>query len=1096
MIETILPRKGLIAIWGMDLVNRGPQQKHPQAVWLDTVALTEDAISQAINTVTESGASDIYFTIASFEFKAGQPKRRRAPFAKLVRSYGIDLDAHGGPGEYPTPDAAYTHLLEVCSTLGLPPTVVVHTGRGIQAFWTVDQDMGIKEWQTLSEIFYSLLVAHDIKLDRSVQGDRARVFRLPGTINSRAGIPSRVLKTGSTYEKRNLMRRLKKVCDEAGIIPAPTPIDLAPRAVVAPSMATVYQCRDNERRLEALATKLPEIYDDDPARNKSGYELWRDTIWAIKRTGLANSWQVGLDYARRSESSYDDWFESYQRTWDSDKGRSFGDITAGTLIWLARHYGRGMDRGKFSRLRFLTEEDVEDTKVIHTLLHNTGAYSRTGEFEETDIEPADPAIEEAVAERKPEGEKPAENAPSLSGLRNQYWDGEVADQTWLNGGAYTEVVPVIFPPDDISAGMGGPGSKLPPGLKWDKQGRGCLHKKPKDSDEPDDFDEEAGCDPVVDAPIEYLGREQNRTTIEGAKSQGFDILRVYDITGHWQILQVPMCDMENPQELLKLVKGHGGEICARGQKGAKLVSYVNALSRAYRKDHGRNSAIVQQAGWFSPNEEDEDRNPVAFLLGKKIITRSGMKVYAKLDAGAEASNTYFGDQRGTLEGQKRILAAYNENSEGAMVSKVFCSWALGTILGQFLPQKQAVPYLYSNKGGRGKTAMVAVAFSLWGNGTYLTLSPNSTKAAFMQYPSRRGCLPTFMDDVTRGGRFSMEEYKNIILTSTQRVEGAASNSTGRGLIRGTLKLKGAIAMSGNIPTNDMLDDKGPSVEASYRRLCLMRWKVMPAYDDGIPLSRRPARPKVDGMDIDQATLAHFGHIGPMFVQWVLDNFSMVRDEINQQYQRLLDKAYTDPSGRGTHMTFICATAACARVGAIWMHKYGIVPGWDIEALLDRIDTMGEDTRAEVDNLYSMDPNNLWNRILEEAQGRTIDVPESGRVLQQDVSPAMMIRGGPLIRLDRAAGKAYMSMNHVRKVVAENSCDWRDTDMWIKQNYSEAPQMVILGKDIPGALYTRTRCYVIPLEKIAGDLGANKPDEGGAQDALAKGPPRAASPITG
>lgn len=1081
MLSSILPLSGEIQFWGLDQSHTGKGQKYPRPVWVKVENLTDTALSQALVQIQGDGATDFYFTIGSFEFEAGQPRRRLANLVKHLRCYAVDLDAHGKKGQYASPDEAYRALMQVSGQIGLMPTLAVNSGRGVQAYWATTKNMTPKEWRNLSEHMVAVLRAYGLNPDPAVHGDRARVMRVPGTVNSKSGTRSEVLYTGGAYDRRQLMSHLKKLCDQYAIVPAPPPIEIIQHAPTEGE--DVFPCEENERRLRSLIKHVPAVYEDDEERGR--YQLWRDTIWAIKRTGLDCAWDVAYDYAQRSSSAYDDWYQALERTWNSDKGGGVSEIKAGTLVYLARKYGHGMRTGKMSRFRFLTEEDVVDGREWEEENRKSGLYGLPGQLEEGDIEgwieEGGPIPDDDEDWDEPEEEAmPVPPTPETISLTHSF------EPEWETTAVTQAAQPVIFRPDDMGAGIGGPGSPLPEGLKWDRQGRGCLCKKPKAGADEDEFDPEAGLQPVLDAPIAYVGRIQNLATEQGVKSQGYDVLRVYDITGRWQLLHVPMADMENPAELLKMVAGHGGEICAGGgQKGAKLVSYLSILSREFRRQNAAvgNTKIVKQGGWQRLDPDDTTSPPVAFILGDKVLRRTGVEVNFRLTTEGAEKNRYLGEQHGTLEGCKQILAAYNGNSHGALMSKVFCSWVLGTVLGEFLPHRQAVPYIYSNRGSKGKTSMATIAYNAWGIGNNLMLNTGSTMASLRQYFSYRGALPTFMDDVSAGNpRFSLEDYKNLILSSTQPVEAAASNSTGTGLARGNLLLKGALCLSGNVPLSRIMDDKSSSVEAALRRVCLMRWAVMPEYDTSIPLEERPPAPVIDGLDLDQAMHIHYGHIGPMFVQWCLDHMEFVQHEVNVQFRKLRNAASLR-SGRGHYDNFIIATQVCARMGATWLHKMGIVPGWDMEKLMEGINRLADETHEEVNNLTSVDTMTLWNAIMRAAQGRVVSTNEQGAIIEYNLPSNLMSRGGPVIRYDMKNQLAYLSVLHCRKITADHSCDWAETDRWIMSEFAVKRQRHNLTAGMERATNVFEDCYVVPLDKVASVMPTHAPS---AQDVATGG----------
>jgi len=133
---------------------------------------------------------DLY--IAQNEFF--RPNRRVVNCSRLTSCY-VDLDTYKLDSLYGQPAEALTdRLLRQCDDAHLPPpSIVVYSGRGLQAKWLLEQPIparALPRWQALqAELGRRLLpMGADVRAL-----DASRVLRLVGSVNSRSGEIVRVV---------------------------------------------------------------------------------------------------------------------------------------------------------------------------------------------------------------------------------------------------------------------------------------------------------------------------------------------------------------------------------------------------------------------------------------------------------------------------------------------------------------------------------------------------------------------------------------------------------------------------------------------------------------------------------------------------------------------------------------------------------------------------------------------------------------------------------------------------------------------------------------------------------------------------------------
>ena len=122
---------------------------------------------------------DAYFALASFTEDTG----RTAANAAQLNSFFLDLDCGLGK-PYADQADGIAALKSFVKKVGMPkPTAIVNSGRGVHAYWVVEQPVEKAEWRGLAEGLKALCTAHNLHADPAVTADVARILRIPNTLN-------------------------------------------------------------------------------------------------------------------------------------------------------------------------------------------------------------------------------------------------------------------------------------------------------------------------------------------------------------------------------------------------------------------------------------------------------------------------------------------------------------------------------------------------------------------------------------------------------------------------------------------------------------------------------------------------------------------------------------------------------------------------------------------------------------------------------------------------------------------------------------------------------------------------------------------------
>jgi hypothetical protein len=130
--------------------------------------------------------SNVFFALATYS-----GDKRLASEAVELQSLFVDLDC-GDKKEYPSQQEALKALQKFCKQTKFPKPIIVNSGYGIHAYWQLDEPLCVEEWQPLAEKFKAFCIANNLKIDRAVSADAARILRLPGSFNHKRETPTKV----------------------------------------------------------------------------------------------------------------------------------------------------------------------------------------------------------------------------------------------------------------------------------------------------------------------------------------------------------------------------------------------------------------------------------------------------------------------------------------------------------------------------------------------------------------------------------------------------------------------------------------------------------------------------------------------------------------------------------------------------------------------------------------------------------------------------------------------------------------------------------------------------------------------------------------
>jgi len=185
LLQAVQPEEGWFAIVGIS--GDGTQSTSQKLV-----QTREEAAEVIARFVAQK--RNVFFGVA--KYKSGE--NRRKDNVAALKSFWVDVDCGpdkgtpdpktGVPQGYLTQDAALEALEEFCELVGLPVPVIVNSGRGIHAYWILEEAIGPTLWETIADKLAEICRVQQFYVDRAVF-ETARILRVPNSLNYKGETP-------------------------------------------------------------------------------------------------------------------------------------------------------------------------------------------------------------------------------------------------------------------------------------------------------------------------------------------------------------------------------------------------------------------------------------------------------------------------------------------------------------------------------------------------------------------------------------------------------------------------------------------------------------------------------------------------------------------------------------------------------------------------------------------------------------------------------------------------------------------------------------------------------------------------------------------
>ena len=315
-----------------------------------------------------------------------------------------------------------------------------------------------------------------------------------------------------------------------------------------------------------------------------------------------------------------------------------------------------------------------------------------------------------------------------------------------------------------------------------------------------------------------------------------------------------------------------------------VVDYLSAFE-TYNLENLPRSRVAKQLGWQGPEGHD------GFLFGEQLLT-GGNDATRETTSNRDQPATVRGDIlfRGADEGDSQLAAGYHRAGtfDGwraamqpiALFPRVMLAIysAIAAAMLEVLNSDNCI-LSFAGATSQGKTITLRVAASCWGNPNEKSTTAaigtwDATRVWFGRAPAVLNHLPLVVDDTKRASEKKMVAQM-IYDVSSGRGRGRGSQA---GLARSDA-FRTVMIASGEAPITSFSEDGGT------------RARVLEVW--GSPFGKADATTAQIVNRINDAVHDHFGHLGPMFVRYLIgnrDRWPAWREQYRQLRQQFAERA--------------------------------------------------------------------------------------------------------------------------------------------------------------------------------------------------------------
>lgn len=478
------------------------------------------------------------------------------------------------------------------------------------------------------------------------------------------------------------------------------------------------------------------------------------------------------------------------------------------------------------------------------------------------------------------------------------------------------------------------------------------------------------------------------------------LFRLYTPSDGVREFNIPNTKISQSLELRKELSKYG-VVAPEGQFKLINAYVIHALKELQLVKKAE--IMRRQFGWA-----DSDTK---FIVGDREITGEG--VYHSPPSSVTESMIPYFDTRGTLDVWKEVFSLYGK--EGLEIQAFAALTGFGAPLLKFTGQKGAIINLIHKHAGTGKTTVLRMANSIYGNPEELLGNVEDTKVARITKVGILNNIVNTMDEITN---LEPKTFSDLVYSFSQGKGKDKSDAHENKLRINNTTWRTLTLTSSNASFYDKVGALKSVADGEIMRL--LEFKVDYTSKDVISTEYGKHM-------FDHQLNGNYGHAIVPYIQYIICNLEEVKSTLIR-VQNKIDKELKLTS-RERNWSAIAAVNITAGLIA---HRLGLLVGWDMARIyakvMDKIQELRVTTKAPVNDASAIVADYTYrhiNNILV-----VDDMVDKRTHLAQ--RPVVEPKGELLIRFEPDTKLMYLAVNAFRKDCVSYQIDYTDTIRELKQ----------------------------------------------------------------
>ena len=435
--------------------------------------------------------------------------------------------------------------------------------------------------------------------------------------------------------------------------------------------------------------------------------------------------------------------------------------------------------------------------------------------------------------------------------------------------------------------------------------------------------------------------------------------------------------------------------------------YINEYLLASIKElqHLNRAQIMrQQFGWAD--------NDSKFIIGDREVTATG--IYHSPPASSIANMVEYFQPKGSLENWKKVFSLYGR--KGLEIQAFGALSGFGAPLLKFTGQKGAVINFIHPDSGTGKTTILRMANSVFGDPEMLLGTPEDTDVGKILKVG-------FLNNIVN----TMDEITNMAPLDASRTLYAYSQGRGKDKAKAN-----ANELRENTVTWRTLSIASSNA-SFYEKLAVLKshadGEMMRLLEFKVPPLEVPAISTQEGKDLlDHMLVNNYGVAGEVYIQYVIANLEEVKNTV-LKIQAKFDQELR-LSQRERNWSAACAVNIA---GGYIAQKIGLLEGFDMGAIYREVSAhvleMRKDTAAPVSN-----PSTIIGDFINRHNNNMLVVEDGvDKRTNKGKYPELLPKGALLMRYEPDTKKVYITAKTLKDDCVDLQVNYKDTLNQLEKN---------------------------------------------------------------